>query len=149
MSTNAVTFENRPWSQTWLSEDTVDRIIAKLDAAHNGRLLSYIKNRSQQEVVRRTWAEKLGGLSGEQIKRGLQIAENMDGAPTPAQFRVLCCLDAPWPEGFRPLARPDFEALSTHSSPQGASRITRRASRLDSRDDCVVGLPRVSRSCDC
>jgi hypothetical protein len=31
--------------------------------------------------------------------------------PTPAQFRVLCSLDAPWPEGFRPLANPDFEAL--------------------------------------
>lgn len=31
--------------------------------------------------------------------------------PTPAQFRVLCSLDAPWPAGFRPLSNPDFEPL--------------------------------------
>jgi hypothetical protein len=34
--------------------------------------------------------------------------------PTPAQFRVLCSLDSPWPAGFRPLSSPDFEPL--HSS---------------------------------
>ena len=31
--------------------------------------------------------------------------------PAPAQFRVLCELDAPWPAGFRALAHPDFEPL--------------------------------------
>jgi hypothetical protein len=31
--------------------------------------------------------------------------------PTPAQFRVLCSLDAPWPAGFRPVSNPDFEQL--------------------------------------
>jgi hypothetical protein len=31
--------------------------------------------------------------------------------PTPAQFRVLCSLEAPWPVGFEPLASPDFEPL--------------------------------------
>jgi hypothetical protein len=32
-------------------------------------------------------------------------------APTPAQFRVLCELEAPWPAGFSPLASADFEPL--------------------------------------
>ena len=31
--------------------------------------------------------------------------------PTPAQFRVLCSLNVHWPQGFRPLASPDFEPL--------------------------------------
>jgi len=31
--------------------------------------------------------------------------------PTPAQFRVLCSLDAPWPDGFHPLSSPDFEPI--------------------------------------
>jgi hypothetical protein len=31
--------------------------------------------------------------------------------PTPAQFRLLCALDAPWPVGFHPLSNPDFEPL--------------------------------------
>jgi hypothetical protein len=31
--------------------------------------------------------------------------------PTPAQFRVLCSLEAPWPMGFQPLSNPDFEAV--------------------------------------
>jgi hypothetical protein len=31
--------------------------------------------------------------------------------PTPLQFRVLCSFRAPWPDGFRPFAHPDFETL--------------------------------------
>jgi HIRAN domain len=31
--------------------------------------------------------------------------------PAPAQFRILCSLDAPWPAGFRALSSPDFEPL--------------------------------------
>jgi hypothetical protein len=31
--------------------------------------------------------------------------------PTPAQFRVLCTLEAPWPRGFDPVSAPDFEPL--------------------------------------
>lgn len=31
--------------------------------------------------------------------------------PAPAQFRVLCSLDAPWPKDFRPFSSPDFEPL--------------------------------------
>jgi hypothetical protein len=37
--------------------------------------------------------------------------QRVNPPPTPAQFRVLCSLDSPWPQGFRPLANPDFEAL--------------------------------------
>jgi hypothetical protein len=37
--------------------------------------------------------------------------QRVNPSPTPAQFRVLCSLDAPWPEVFRPLAHHDFEAL--------------------------------------
>ena len=31
--------------------------------------------------------------------------------PTPAQFRVLCSLEAPWPTGFSPVSGPDFQPL--------------------------------------
>lgn len=61
---------------------------------------------------------------------GLQDATGPDGvrvlvrrinaAPTPAQFRVLCTLEAPWPAGFHPLSSPDFEPL--HSLVPAAHR---------------------------
>jgi len=35
----------------------------------------------------------------------------INSPPAPAQFRVLCELDAPWPVGFHPLSHPDFEPL--------------------------------------
>jgi hypothetical protein len=35
----------------------------------------------------------------------------VNAPPTPARFRVLCSLDAPWPQDFHPLAHPDFEVL--------------------------------------
>ena len=35
----------------------------------------------------------------------------INAPPAPAQFRVLCALDAPWPPGFRALSHPDFEPL--------------------------------------
>jgi hypothetical protein len=31
--------------------------------------------------------------------------------PTPMQFRVLCTFEAPWPDGFRPFAGPDFAPI--------------------------------------
>jgi hypothetical protein len=37
--------------------------------------------------------------------------QRVNPPPTPAQFRVLCSLDSAWPQGFRPLAGPDFEVL--------------------------------------
>ena len=46
--------------------------------------------------------------AGDQAQARVQ---RVNPPPTPAQFRVLCSLDSPWPEGFRPLASPDFEAL--------------------------------------
>jgi hypothetical protein len=38
--------------------------------------------------------------------------------PTPAQFRVLCSLEAPWPAGFQPLSSPDFEPLHSFVAAQ-------------------------------
>lgn len=35
----------------------------------------------------------------------------VNASPAPAQFRILCELDAPWPPGFRALAHSDFEPL--------------------------------------
>jgi hypothetical protein len=40
--------------------------------------------------------------------------------PTPAQFRVLCSIEAPWPAGFTPLATSDFEPLHSFT-PAGRS----------------------------
>jgi len=37
--------------------------------------------------------------------------QRVNPPPTPAQFRVLCSLDSPWPQGSGPLANRDFEAL--------------------------------------
>jgi hypothetical protein len=50
----------------------------------------------------------LMAAAGEQAQARVQ---RVNAPPTPAQFRVLCSLDAPWPQGFRPLAHPDFEVL--------------------------------------
>lgn len=36
----------------------------------------------------------------------------LNPAPAPVQFRVLCELEAPWPEGFVPLGGPEFRALA-------------------------------------
>jgi hypothetical protein len=55
--------------------------------------------------------------AGEQAKVRVQ---RVNPPPTPAQFRVLCSLDSPWPQGFRPLASPDFEALHSFA-PAGRS----------------------------
>jgi len=43
--------------------------------------------------------------------------------PAPAQFRLLCCIDSPWPQQFRPLPNPDFEVLHAFvpSSERGSS----------------------------
>ncbi len=46
--------------------------------------------------------------AGEQAQARVQ---RVNLPPTPAQFRVHCLLDSPWPEGFHPLASPDFEPL--------------------------------------
>lgn len=52
----------------------------------------------------------LQSASGEQAQARVR---RVNPPPTPAQFRVLCSLDSPWPEGFRPLASPDFEPLQS------------------------------------
>lgn len=39
------------------------------------------------------------------------VVRRVNPPPTPAQFRVLCTLAAPWPRGFRPLSSPDFDPL--------------------------------------
>src|SRR5262245_14515322 len=39
------------------------------------------------------------------------IVRRVNPPPTPAQFRVLCSLEAPWPVGFQPLSSPEFEPL--------------------------------------
>jgi hypothetical protein len=46
--------------------------------------------------------------AGDQAQARVQ---RVNAPPTPAQFRVLCSLDAPWPQDFHPPAHPDFEVL--------------------------------------
>ncbi len=46
--------------------------------------------------------------AGEQVQARVR---RVNVPPAPAQFRVLCSLDSPWPQGFRPFARPDLEGL--------------------------------------
>lgn len=40
--------------------------------------------------------------------------QRVNQAPTPVQFRLLCRLDSPWPQYFKPFDRPEFESLSAH-----------------------------------
>jgi hypothetical protein len=42
------------------------------------------------------------------------LVQRVNLPPTPAQFRVLCSLEAPWPAGLQPLSAPDFEPLHSH-----------------------------------
>lgn len=115
MSTSAVSFSERSWSACWLSADMVDRVISKLDAAHNGRLIGFIKSRDQIEITKRVWAEKLGGLDAGQLKRGMQIAESLDNAPTPAQFRKFCA-GAPEHKTYEALPAPDADPAVAESA---------------------------------
>ncbi len=78
-----------------------------------------IPERSAEGRYRSTFLDVHALLSaaGEQAEVRVQ---RVNPPPTPAQFRVLCSLDSPWPEGFRPLASPDFEALHSFA-PAGRS----------------------------
>ena len=38
-------------------------------------------------------------------------AERVNHAPAPQQLRLLCRLEAPWPEGFQPLGGEEYEPL--------------------------------------
>jgi hypothetical protein len=55
--------------------------------------------------------------AGEQVQARVR---RVNAPPAPAQFRVLCTLDAHWPQDFRPLAHPDFEVL--HAFVPGGGR---------------------------
>jgi hypothetical protein len=65
-------------------------------------------------------------------------------ASTRLRRRHSFACSAPWirhgPRGFVRSPAPTSKH-STHSSPQGARRIARRASRFHSCDDCAVGVP--------
>ncbi len=58
----------------------------------------------------------LQGVAGPEGVRVL--VRRVNAPPTPAQFRILCALDAPWPAGFRPLSHPDFEPLHSFVASQ-------------------------------
>jgi hypothetical protein len=89
------------------------------------------------------WVAALLSAAGEQAQARVQ---RVNPPPTPAQFRVLCSLDAPWPEGFRPLAHPDFEALPCRA-PVG-SRVARVGSirAMTGGVRSTPGAPLVRRS---
>lgn len=74
---------------TPLDNRRVKRIIDRLDVAHNGRLTAWLRE-GQAPVMVALWAEKLGGLTDDEIKAGLALAESTDRPPTPDQFRSFC-----------------------------------------------------------
>jgi len=78
------------WPSDWLSETLTDRLIARLNAAHSGRLSAWAKMPEQATVQRRLWAKSAGGLSNRQLKRGLELSDQMQSPPTPVAFRNLC-----------------------------------------------------------
>lgn len=41
--------------------------------------------------------------------------ERVNPPPAPVQFRLLCSLTMRWPEGFRPFAGPDYQAIPEHA----------------------------------
>jgi HIRAN domain len=62
--------------------------------------------------VPRYLCEDVHGLQDLAGQGGVRVnVRRINAPPAPAQFRVLCALDAPWPTGFRPLSSPDFEPL--------------------------------------
>jgi HIRAN domain len=75
------------------------------------RLLTTLRG-THLGFVPRYLCEDLYGLQGAAGQGGVHVrVRHINAPPAPAQFRVLCALDAPWPAGFRPLSSPDFEPL--------------------------------------
>lgn len=75
------------------------RILTTLEGTHLGFVPRYLCEdvHSLQDVA---------GVDGVSVR-----VHRVNAPPTPAQFRLLCSLDAPWPPGFRPLSSRDFEPI--------------------------------------
>lgn len=52
----------------------------------------------------------LRNAGAEQVRARVRRA---NPAPTPTQFRLLCEVEAPWPDGFSPLASADFQPIQS------------------------------------
>jgi hypothetical protein len=75
------------------------RILTTLQGTHLGFVPRYL-------------CEDVHGIQQLVGQDGVRVrVHRVNPPPTPAQFRLLCALDAPWPMGFRPLSSPDFEPI--------------------------------------
>ena len=75
------------------------RVLTTVRGAHLGFVPRYL-------------CEDVHSLQAAVGQAGVHVqVRRINASPTPAQFRVLCSLDAPWPAAFRPLGNPDFEPL--------------------------------------
>jgi hypothetical protein len=84
------------------------RVLTTLGGTHLGFVPRYL-------------CEDLHRLQDMEGHDGVRVrVRRVNTPPTPAQFRILCSLEAPWPAGFRPLSNPDFEPL--HSFAPAAAR---------------------------
>ena len=143
------------WPMDWLPEKWVGRIIADLDLAHNGQLVSWLRDEDQAKALRHKWAKELGALTPGQIRIGLQKSATLEKVPTAAQFRRLCLrLPAYRPFPALPKIKSDPERARTAIS--AARDVLRRKSRRiiitpsysvdDYVEDCMAcraaGLPR-------
>lgn len=109
----------------------VDQIHARLLVRYGSKWINLWAG-VDPEIVKADWAEVLGGLRSEQIRRGLESL-SPDAPPNAPQFRALCIRQAP--PIWRPPALPDVKAdparvaailaglsLKTETVAEGAAR---------------------------
>ena len=70
-----------------LPSEWVDRLFSRLDQTYPGKWVDSIKDMA---ATKQTWAEGLGDMSGEEIRRGLAACLNRPWPPTLPEFRRLC-----------------------------------------------------------
>lgn len=93
-----------------------DPLVLQPDAEnpHDARALRILSTPRGTHLgfVPRYLCDDVHHLSAAAGQAGVNVrVRRINAPPTPAQFRVLCSLDAPWPDGLRALSHPDFELL--------------------------------------
>lgn len=82
------------------------KLLNRIDLAHNGTLLRNIQP-EQLDAYLALWAGKCTGLTADQVKHGIAVAERMTKPPTPSEFR-LAAIKAPAHQPFPALSAPEI-----------------------------------------